>query len=202
MTLSTSIVIMSVTLALLQYFENLYQNRVTQARQGLRDEFAEHVFTEHVFADLKAMTRDYPNSTATKIEKRYDELVIFNVKSANLLLNTLFVVFALVVLLHAAHTYASLDDLAKLTQDTIVKVISYVQIGLDAGLTVIVVFVGARLYRTNRAVARYQRQVDEAIESAKTAVDFAKSVVNIGNSAAADRVTGDSAAEAEQSEPR
>lgn len=175
MTLSTSIIITSVTLALLQYFDTSNQNRVKHAGLRLREEFANHVLD-----DLNTKFTDNP--TATKIRETYDNLVNFSVEGANVLLNTLFVVFALVVLLHSVHTVASLDDLAKVTQDTIVKVVSYVRVGLDFVLAAIVLLVGGRLYQTNRTVTEYQRSVDKAISNAKTAVSLARAAVNPSNS--------------------
>ena len=84
MTLSTSIIITSVTLALLQYFENSSQDRFLRARQRLRSEFSE------VLKALDTLTDNHPDPTATIIRDRYDKLVNFNVKGAGVLLIALF----------------------------------------------------------------------------------------------------------------
>lgn len=173
MTLGTSIIITSVTLALLQYFENSSQGRVLHARQRLRSEFAD------VLKALDTLT-DNPDPTATTMRDRYDKLVNFNAKGAGVLLISLFIVFGLVVLLHAVHTFASLDDLAEAFRNNLANVFSYVRIVLDVCLVAIVGFSGVHLYRKNRIMADYQRDVEEAIKTAKTAVSLAEAAVRRG----------------------
>lgn len=174
MTLGTSIIITSVTLALLQYFENSSQDRVLRARQRLRSEFAD------VLKALDALTANHPEPTATTMRERYDKLVNFNAKGAGVLLIALFIVFGLVVLLHAVHTFASLDDLAEAFRNNIANVFSYVRIVLDVCLVAIVGVAGVHLYRKNRIMADYQRDVEEAIKTAKTAVSLAEAAVRRG----------------------
>ena len=172
MTLSTSIIITSITLALLQYFEISSQNRVANARRMLRDEFV------GVLKALDDMFIANSNQTATNIRKNHDDLAIFNVQSTGFLWIALFVVFASVVLIHAVHTFASLDDLTNQIQDSLAKVISYARLIVDVGLMAIVVIAGFHLYRKNRSVAGYERKVDEAIKTAKTAISLARDAAN------------------------
>jgi len=169
MALSTSIIITSVTLALLQYFENSNQNRVTNARRMLREEFADV---------LKALDDMFSENskTAKNIRKNHDDLANFDfdTQRTGLLWIALFVVFASVVLIHAVHTFASLDDLTNQINDSLAKVVSYARLIVDVGLMAIVVGAGFHLYRKNRSVVGYEQDVDKAIKTAKTAISLAR----------------------------
>lgn len=138
----------------------------------LRDEFV------GVLKALDDMFIANSNQTATNIRKNHDDLAIFNVQSTGFLWIALFVVFASVVLIHAVHTFASLDDLTNQIQDSLAKVISYARLIVDVGLMAIVVIAGFHLYRKNRSVAGYERKVDEAIKTAKTAISLARDAAN------------------------
>ena len=137
-----------------------------------------------VLIALDTLTDNHPDPTAKTMRDRYDKLVNFDVKGAGVLLIALFMVFSLVVLLHAVHTFASSDALSEEFRDLLGIVTSYARIVLDAGLVAIVGFAGVRLYRKNRVMTVYQRDVEVAIETAKTAVSLAEAAVRRGKNQA------------------
>ena len=173
MSLSTSIIITSVTLALLQYFEKRNHDQVEYARQLLRDEYKD------VLPYLDSMLGGInPVPEAKELLADYDNLVNFNLKSAQRLLTSLFVIFALVVLLHAVHTLVSLDQVGNTIRQVLTVGASYFQLLLDVGLVAVVGISGGHLYRKNRELNSYQGEVGQAIETAKTAVNFARAVIH------------------------
>lgn len=115
-----------------------------------------------------------PVPEAKELLADYDNLVNFNLKSAQRLLTSLFVIFALVVLLHAVHTFVSLGEVGNTIRESLTGVTSYVRLVLDVGLVAVVGIAGSHLYRKNKELNRYQGEVGQAIATAKTAVSFAR----------------------------
>lgn len=136
----------------------------------LREEFAD------VLKALDDMFRANSNQTAKNIRKNHDDLANFDfdTQRTGRLWIALFVVFASVVLIHAVHTFASLDDLPNQINDSLAKVVSYARLIVDVGLMAIVVGAGFHLYRKNRSVVGYEQDVDKAIKTAKTAISLAR----------------------------
>ena len=168
--LSGLVILTSVTLALLQYFENSNRVRVANARHTLRDKF------ENLLPDLSAMLPDQ-NSMIDKIRQEYDNLSNFRMIDMGVLLKTLFSVFFVVVFLHAARTFTTLkisDTIASFITDTA----PYVVFGLEIVLIGIVAIAGFRLYKIHRDVAQYETNVESSIKEAEIAVGVAHAVSN------------------------
>ena len=164
--LSGLVILTSVTLALLQYFENSNRVRVANARHTLRDKF------ENLLPDLSAMLPDQ-NPMIDKIRQEYDNLSNFRMID----IKTLFSVFSVVVFLHAARTFTTLkisDTIASFITDTA----PYVVFGLEIVLIGIVAIAGFRLYKIHRDVAQYETNVESSIKEAEIAVGVARAVSN------------------------
>jgi hypothetical protein len=168
--LSGLVILTSVTLALLQYFENSNRVRVANARHTLRDKF------ENLLPDLSAMLPDQ-NPMIDKIRQEYDNLSNFRMIDMGVLLKTLFSVFFVVVFFHAARTFTTLkisDTIASFITDTA----PYVVFGLEIVLIGIVAIAGFRLYKIHRDVAQYETNVESSIKEAEIAVGVAHAVSN------------------------
>ena len=166
--LSGLVILTSVTLALLQYFENSNRVRVANARDTLREKF------ENLLLDLSAMLPDQ-SPMIDKIRREYDNLSNFRMIGMGVLLKTLFSVFLIVVILHAAHTFTTLN-IADTIASSITDIAPYVVFFLEIALIGIVAVAGFRLYKIHRDVAQYETNVESSIKEAEIAVGVAHAV--------------------------